>query len=817
MTADQSFTITFKTVAELTGLDRFFGVVQNGARQVEEVNNRLRSLASTANAALATIGLGLSIERLNEFGNKALEAGKQQAAFADQVLGSKEGSHELVEELNHLNEELERTTGTSKATSRQLEQLLLRAGATGDQVKSATRAIIEFAASSAGTVGPVELAAAVSKKLGSAADQNDISLGRLGIRAKDFNGAVAEMAVRGGRSAEASKEASAGMVDFETATHHAELAIGRFVNLVRVPFLTSFTGTLDATKEKFDGVTKAADKSAESATNWGLLIAQVSAAIGHAVSNIGNVAVALMSVVEAVMAGMSLLGTAANAVVVNAAETMTNKTIDALRGLAKFAAQAASTLSSGLIPDKSAQIDALAESLKAKVGGASDVVRKSLSAAADEGFGVATKALERFQAHVDAMGKGGKLLDVLNKVKEQYKALVSPASVVDNVSPGSRVAPPGEADGTNKAKAATDALTQSKFALASAEQTYKTALETTKLLEESGQISRGQANERNLGATRAYIAELERAKAALPPLIAQLEAVGNTKGAAEAKLEFQQLVSKIIEAKITLSNTSFFGRMTAGIRQLASEWSDLAKQISGAVTQTFQNFASTASQAITGLIFGTGNWRQSILQVGQTFVQTMIQMMIQWVLSRTVMSALNKMFAAKDAVANGVAAAASAVAWAPAATSASIATSGAAAGSGLTAFLAAIGAGIAAIAGIGAGGGFQVGGYTGDGPANRPAGIVHAGEVVFPAPRVRELGRDWLVNMAIGTLTRPGYQRGGAVGGDTFAPGGASANQPIHIINVYSMEDAFAYAINSPRGRKIINDHINNNRIDLGI
>ncbi|MYL97073.1 tape measure protein [Novosphingobium sp. FGD1] len=43
---------------------------------------------------------------------------------------------------------------------------------------------------------------------------------------------------------------------------------------------------------------------------------------------------------------------------------------------------------------------------------------------------------------------------------------------------------------------------------------------------------------------------------------------------------------------------------------------------------------------------------------------------------------------------------------------------------------------------------FQDGGYTGDGPANKPAGIVHKGEYVFPADAVRRIGVQNLAAMA---------------------------------------------------------------------
>lgn len=57
-------------------------------------------------------------------------------------------------------------------------------------------------------------------------------------------------------------------------------------------------------------------------------------------------------------------------------------------------------------------------------------------------------------------------------------------------------------------------------------------------------------------------------------------------------------------------------------------------------------------------------------------------------------------------------------------------------------------------------GGFRSGGYTGNGARNQPAGIVHRGEYVIPAPAVARIGLPTLNRMAL-----PGYASGGLVGG----------------------------------------------------
>lgn len=63
---------------------------------------------------------------------------------------------------------------------------------------------------------------------------------------------------------------------------------------------------------------------------------------------------------------------------------------------------------------------------------------------------------------------------------------------------------------------------------------------------------------------------------------------------------------------------------------------------------------------------------------------------------------------------------------------------------------------VAKISGIG----FESGGFTGAGPRNQPAGIVHAGEVVFSQDDVRRWGGPGVVDR----MRRRGYARGGIVG-----------------------------------------------------
>jgi TP901 family phage tail tape measure protein len=83
---------------------------------------------------------------------------------------------------------------------------------------------------------------------------------------------------------------------------------------------------------------------------------------------------------------------------------------------------------------------------------------------------------------------------------------------------------------------------------------------------------------------------------------------------------------------------------------------------------------------------------------------------------------------------------------------------------------------------------FASGGYTGDGPKYTPAGIVHAGEFVFPQEAVKRLGVGRLGSMA----GLPGYAAGGLVGGNSMTVGNLSPD--VHM-NTSGVGDQFAHMI----------------------
>lgn len=274
---------------------------------------------------------------------------------------------------------------------------------------------------------------------------------------------------------------------------------------------------------------------------------------------------------------------------------------------------------------------------------------------------------------------------------------------------------------------------------------------------------------------QALLLEILKLKAA----IATIEATGGPHeqsqiAALTAKLhalgfEYQSLGQKVK----SLSGT---GELRSDLTAWANSFGSTMHQVSGIITGTLNTAIAQTSQLLTDAIFRTGDWKSALLAVGEAGVKSIIQMFLQWVISRTLMSALNAIFGKADASVASKSAASSAAAWSPAAVSASIATEGTAALLGTTAYIAALVAGEGAAVGIAASG-FKKGGYTGDGSADEIAGPAHKGEFYFTKAQTENIGLRRLYAMAHGA---PHYDDGGPIEPGEL-PGAGDGPGPIYI------------------------------------
>ena len=116
-------------------------------------------------------------------------------------------------------------------------------------------------------------------------------------------------------------------------------------------------------------------------------------------------------------------------------------------------------------------------------------------------------------------------------------------------------------------------------------------------------------------------------------------------------------------------------------------------------------------------------------------------------------------------------------------------------------------------------GGFQEGGYTGDGPAGQIAGIVHRGEYVIPASRVRS-NLPLLQAIHSGSLADIMAPNGNVVTSPTATTAKATVVSPqvsVKSVIVSNMKEAALEAMASPAGEKVHVTHANKNRGKVGV
>jgi len=192
----------------------------------------------------------------------------------------------------------------------------------------------------------------------------------------------------------------------------------------------------------------------------------------------------------------------------------------------------------------------------------------------------------------------------------------------------------------------------------------------------------------------------------------------------------------------------------ATVQQSIMQLGTVAQNVGQAISSSIGGAVNAISRGIQGLILRTLTWKEALLQVGQAILESIVGAIAEMIARLFVSFALQVLFGNLAKKQAGQVAAA----WGPAGVAASIATSGTAASVGLSAYLAAVATGTAATMG---GGMFASGGYTGDGPRNAPAGIVHRGEFVVPASAVSRLGVDWFEAAAAGMVPAAGAEASG--------------------------------------------------------
>jgi hypothetical protein len=147
----------------------------------------------------------------------------------------------------------------------------------------------------------------------------------------------------------------------------------------------------------------------------------------------------------------------------------------------------------------------------------------------------------------------------------------------------------------------------------------------------------------------------------------------------------------------------------------------------------------TADLAANTLLWGEGG-TEALKALGRSIITDVVSSLIKVGLQMAANAALQATLGTTMAAATTAFAGAATAAWTPAAIGASIATLGGAGPIGLSSYLSALVAGeTAALAAGAAGGGFAEGGFTGHGPLNEVAGVVHRGEYVLSNDMLKSL------------------------------------------------------------------------------
>lgn len=260
---------------------------------------------------------------------------------------------------------------------------------------------------------------------------------------------------------------------------------------------------------------------------------------------------------------------------------------------------------------------------------------------------------------------------------------------------------------------------------------------------------------------------LEQQSRALTEYQRQLEELRATQNlTTKEQLDIDQ---RLVEVRSQLARTeagqlqlgpapdSYADQFRSVMTGITNEWGSWAKQLAQSFKSVFEGAIGAVSDGITGLITGTKRWGEALLEIGRniatTVVGAIVQMGVRWIATQIMMAVFGKALMASSLAAAVPVAVAASTMWATPAYLASVATYGGAAAAGGAALSAGQAAAVAgSIAGTAGTAGFREGGFTGQGPEDEVAGVVHRGEYVLEAGTVKRIGLQRLESLRKGTV-----------------------------------------------------------------
>lgn len=321
----------------------------------------------------------------------------------------------------------------------------------------------------------------------------------------------------------------------------------------------------------------------------------------------------------------------------------------------------------------------------------------------------------------------------------------------------------------------------------------------------------------------------------------QSEATGGLNDERKLQAEKQLVQLKEQELKINqqiqqINSADFTGQMRQGLTQLQDQWGNLGQNLAHGTLDAIQKGVDGISTSIMGALEHTRSWGAAFQQIGRSIIASIIQIVVQWVASMTIIAALKKLFGTQDETQ----ATSQASAWAPAAIAASIATEGSAAAIGAGAFTAALAAGTA-IAGALGSASSATGAYASGGVV--PGGkqliwVNEAGqEAVLNARALATVGHNFVnalnsglpatqggVSAAAAAIPRPitsdgTLQKMMQEQAQQVAAGAGGVNVQGHRLTAIfpSSRQEMLDVLKSAEGEKIVVDHAKRRRIDIGV
>lgn len=193
--------------------------------------------------------------------------------------------------------------------------------------------------------------------------------------------------------------------------------------------------------------------------------------------------------------------------------------------------------------------------------------------------------------------------------------------------------------------------------------------------------------------------------------------------------------AQLATAEETPDPNSITDQFESAITRMEDRLNTFAEGVANVFSSVIQGAVDGIAGSIEGLLKGTMDWADALRNIGGSIFNAVIsaisRMFAEWMVKRMLMLVFNKSASIQEGTTD-------AAAKAPGALMSSISSYGVAAIVGIAALLAAM----AAI-----GGGFESGGYTGNGATHAPAGLVHGKEFVLNAGAVNKYGLPLLTSM----------------------------------------------------------------------